>query len=202
MKKVYLIDHYDSFSFNLLNWMADATPDCELVRVAYDDEDLMSKILFSNSPLIISPGPNHPKDVEPTLKLISKKIGKVPIFGVCLGMQILAYLNNGKIVKSIAPFHGSKRKVVFERSDGFFAGLEGDFYFASYNSLCVEIASKYATSIAKNENNELEAIEFLHYEQPAIGVQFHPESFLSSNKKDLQEAWKSVVDRYYSQLNS
>ena len=120
MKKVYFIDHYDSFSFNLMDWIAESLPGYELVRVVFDDLDKMNQLLELDSPLIISPGPNHPKDVKPTLDLVSKKVGNVPILGVCLGHQILAYINGYEIVKSRNPFHGSKRKIEFISSREFF----------------------------------------------------------------------------------
>lgn len=198
MKKVYFIDHYDSFSFNLMDWLSEALPSYDLVRVVFDDAESMSKLIDCNAPLIISPGPKHPKDVTQTLSVVRKKMGLVPIFGVCLGHQILAYLRGYKIVQSELTFHGSSRLVNFKSSDGVFSKLSGDYYFASYNSLCVSLPISSSEIVAVNRNNEVEALEISVGKYPAIGVQFHPESFLSENKKDLQEVWKSIVDGFYS----
>ena len=198
MRRVYFIDHYDSFSFNLLDWAKQALPSCELVRVVFDDPISMRQVLDVDAPLIISPGPNHPKDVTQTLELVGKKLGHVPIFGICLGHQILAYVNGMRIKKSSLTFHGSKRKVHFKNSSGVFSSMEGTYEFATYNSLCVDGSSSTRGVVAVNDNNEIEALEFNFGKFAAIGVQFHPESFLSRNKKDLQAIWKSMVDDFYS----
>ena len=200
MKKVYFIDHYDSFSFNLIDWLAEALPAYELVRVVFDDDDAMGQLLETHAPLIISPGPKHPKDVQATLDLVAKKLGAVPIFGVCLGHQILCYLKGLDIVKSEMTFHGSSRRVQFLKSEGAFGSLEGFSNYASYNSLCAKSANNLSQIAAVNSMQEIEAIEFNDGVYPAIGVQFHPESFLSENKKDLQNIWKSLVDDFYSDL--
>ena len=197
MKKVYFIDHYDSFSFNLMDWLSEALPSYELVRVVFDDAKSMAQLIDYDAPLIISPGPKHPKDVAQTLSLVEKKMGLVPILGVCLGHQILAYIRGYEIVKSGLTFHGSSRLVNFKESKGVFSYMRGDYYFASYNSLCVSLPAASSEVVAINQNNEVEAIEIKEGKYPSIGVQFHPESFLSHNKKDLQNVWKSIVDDFY-----
>ena len=197
MKKVYFIDHYDSFSFNLMDWLSEALPSYELVRVVFDDAKSMAKLIEYDAPLIISPGPKHPKDVAQTLSLIKKKIGLVPIFGVCLGHQILGYIRGYEIVKSSLTFHGSSRLVHFKESEGVFSHMTGEYSFASYNSLCVSLPADSSEVVAINQHNEVEALEIKTGKYPAIGVQFHPESFLSKDKKDLQKVWKSIVDDFY-----
>lgn len=190
--RLALIDHYDSFTFNVIDWLErDPAVVCE--RVSFDDEAGMARLLAAPCPLVLSPGPKRPEDAASTLALLQKLLGNVPILGVCLGHQMLAHLAGARIVPAAAPFHGSTRKILPLTSSGLLAGLPlSGFHAALYNSLVVDEGSLPAPWVvtARCEQNEVQAIaRLVPGRAPAFGIQFHPESFLSENADLLRTNW-------------
>ena len=194
---VLFIDHYDSFSFNLIDWLQEALPESQIIRVPHDDLQAISKELSTKKPIVLSPGPKSPDEVDLSLRITHDFLGHVPILGVCLGHQILGRILGGKIVRSVAPFHGSRRKIVSKSESKVFFGKP--MSVATYNSLVVDRGSVDERFVAaENMFGEIEAIEFLEGAFPAVGLQFHPESFLSENTKCLGKYWHNQVQRFYA----
>ena len=193
--RVALIDHYDSFTFNVLEWLA-ATGECDVVHVPFDDPEAIAAVVDARLPLVLSPGPRAPADVPTTLALAHTQLGRVPILGVCLGHQILGALAGAQIVPARAPWHGTTRTIVPSDATSPLAPL-GPFRAAIYNSLVLDAATLPAPwrVIARcAEQGDVQAIaRIVPGEAPALGVQFHPESFLSERKGELARVFLALA---------
>lgn len=199
--RVAYLDHYDSFSFNLIDRLfSDA--DMELVYVPFDDRDAVSNLMRSPIPLVVSPGPKRPEVLPDTLSLMRILLGKAPILGICLGHQCLGHVLGGKIGKALSPFHGSTQLVHTVGENNIIHRFSTSFLVAHYNSLVVERSSLPREWIwAVSESGEVEGIAWHEGRWPALGVQYHPESFLSEKQEPLWDLWRELVYNYYSDLN-
>lgn len=194
--KLALIDHYDSFTFNVLGWLASGQDGFDVEYMTYDDERSLTRLLERPKPLIVSPGPKRPEDAPTTLAVLRALLGKVPILGLCLGHQMLGSLAGAEIVRSAEPLHGSRRSIRPVRTSPLLLGLEAGFAAAVYHSLVVDARSlaKPWTVDAIDELGEVQAISrVIPGEAPAFGIQFHPESFLSEGASTLLGNWRAVV---------
>ena len=195
--KVLFIDHYDSFSFNLIDWLRKGSQCVEIIRVPYDDPNLATQFAKLDMPIIFSPGPKSPEDVQPSMTLLGDKLGLVPILGVCLGHQILGLTLGSRVVRAMRPFHGSQRRITIDQTSIVFG--ECEVLGASYNSLVLDKSLLPAEVITgTNDYSEVEMIEVNVGRWPAVGVQFHPESFMSEGMEALLEFWTQSVQNYYS----
>lgn len=193
--QVCFLDHYDSFSFNLIDWLFSDT-DLELVYRPYDTPGLAAELRSHPIPLILSPGPKDPMVLPETMNIVREHIGKVPIFGICLGHQCLGLALGGRITRARNPFHGSAQTLKKAPYSEFLRDLPANAEVARYNSLVVaDLPEGLAT--AWNADDEIEALEDYTKPQPVIGVQFHPESFLSVGVESLKEQWQKLVSDYY-----
>jgi anthranilate synthase/aminodeoxychorismate synthase-like glutamine amidotransferase len=197
--RIALIDHYDSFTYNVLDWLASGPEGLEVACVAYDDARSMAVLAAEPVPLVLSPGPKRPEDAEPTVALVRRLLGRVPIFGVCLGHQILAHVSGATIVRSRDPHHGTTRTITPRAPVApLFAGMPPSFAAATYNSLVVDPAT-LAPGWRQTAVCDRGECQGLAYEPagsaPAYGVQFHPESYLSEHAALLRRALASVLGR-------
>ncbi|NRA67042.1 MAG: aminodeoxychorismate/anthranilate synthase component II [Pseudobacteriovorax sp.] len=195
MNRIFFIDHYDSFSLNLKAWLLEGNPSLSVEHVYYDQ--LLTTAIPKGVPLVMSPGPKSSQDVLVSLDICRANLGKVPIFGVCLGHQILANVLGGWNVRAGKPFHGSKKLVTFNDKSVVYPDGQ-TLEVASYNSLVCRLpksSEHYIT--AENSCGEIEMIEVLDRGFPAIGCQFHPESFMSKAVRPIREYFLSEVDRYW-----
>lgn len=198
--EVVLIDHYDSFTHNILDWLAVAGG-FSVRYVAYDDQNEMSAIEATNLPLVVSPGPKSPIDAEPTRALLRAKLGQVPLLGICLGHQILGTLAGARVVRVREPWHGASRQISVLRPEGLFENFPSAFKAASYNSLTLDPSGWSAgwEVVAVCDAGEVQAIRFGGEADgvvAAYGVQFHPESFLSDEAARLGANWARLVARW------
>ena len=198
---VAFFDHYDSFSFNVIDWLTGKNSPHNVRRIPYDDIQAINDWLQDPTPFVLSPGPKAPEQAASSLRLCQQFMGKVPILGICLGHQILGVSLGGRIVKSKHLFHGSKRQINLNASFAERFNLPTSYTAATYNSLIVQEKSlpSNVTIAARNEFLEVEAIFYDDGEHPALGLQHHPESFLSQGHEGLLNLWQDWVYAYYAQ---
>lgn len=181
--KVLMIDNYDSFTYNLVQYLGELDAEVEVVR---NDQIGVDQILASDaSHIMVSPGPCTPNEAGISMAAIKALAGRKPILGVCLGHQSIGQVFGGKIVHAAKIMHG-KTSPVFHSGVGVFEGLGSPFIATRYHSLviakdslpdCLEL-----TAWTRDEAGEIDEIMGLrHKEMPIEGVQFHPESILTDN---------------------
>ncbi|MHB8086749.1 MAG: anthranilate synthase component II [Anaerolineaceae bacterium] len=177
-----IIDNYDSFTYNLVQYFGEL--DAEIRVFRNDQIKLHGLIELAPDHLVISPGPGEPiKDGGVSPEAMLHFTGKIPILGVCLGHQCLAAVNGGKVERAPRLMHG-KTSQIFHHGKGIFANLPSPFEATRYHSLIVnEPLPDNLEVIASTQENEIMAIK--HKDYPVYGLQFHPESILTQNGKDL-----------------
>lgn len=180
--KILLVDNYDSFTYNLRGLIAAQAPSVT-VRVN-DDSCLMETDDFTH--LVLSPGPKGPEDSGYCPDLVRKWAGRKPILGVCLGLQVIAHVLGGKVIKAPYPTHG-KRSLIRHKGGSLFVGIPQQFLAARYHSLIVDKEGlPGAFNIDASYDNMIMALS--HKDYPSLfGLQFHPESFLSEGGTRLIE---------------
>ena len=177
-----VIDNYDSFTYNLVQYLGELGQD---VRVVRNDEIAAAAIaVLAPTHIVISPGPCTPNEAGISLEVIKTYAGKIPILGVCLGHQSIGQAFGGKIVRAMRVMHG-KTSQMHHDGKGVFTGLPNPFEATRYHSLLIERASvpDCLDVTARTDENEIMAVR--HKTLPVEGVQFHPESFLTTSGKDL-----------------
>ncbi|MFC4182027.1 aminodeoxychorismate/anthranilate synthase component II [Saccharococcus thermophilus] len=187
---IIMIDNYDSFTYNLVQYLGVLG---EELIVKRNDEVTIKEIEKLNPDfLMISPGPCTPNEAGISLEAIAYFAGKIPIFGVCLGHQAIAQVFGGKIVRADRLMHG-KTSQVFHDGKTIFSGIPSPFTATRYHSLIVEketLPDCFEIS-AWTEENEIMAIR--HKTLPVEGVQFHPESIMTSHGMQLL---KNFIETY------
>lgn len=179
---ILVIDNYDSFTFNLVQYIGELGGEC---RVARNNEITLKQAIDLNpSHIVISPGPGRPKDAGVSLEMIKYFSEKIPIFGVCLGHQCLAEAFGGNVDNAEILMHG-KISDVYHTGDGLFLGVPSPFEATRYHSLIVreESLPDCLHVIAHTDDGEIMAIR--HSDKPVVGVQFHPESILTTHGKNI-----------------
>jgi len=177
-----VIDNYDSFTYNLVQYLGELGQD---VRVVRNDGIAAADVAgLAPSHIVISPGPCTPNEAGISLDVIKMYAGKIPILGVCLGHQSIGQAFGGKIVRAARVMHG-KTSPIHHDGKGVFAGLPNPFEATRYHSLLIERASvpDCLDVTARTAEDEIMAVR--HKTLPVEGVQFHPESFLTTAGKDL-----------------
>jgi anthranilate synthase component 2 len=179
---VLMIDNYDSFTYNLVQYLGELGED---VRVFRNDEITLDEVgLLRPSAIVISPGPCTPKEAGVSVALIERYAADVPILGVCLGHQAIGQAFGGRIVHAKSVMHG-KTSAIHHEGRGIFAGLPNPLTATRYHSLVIERESLPASLeiTAWSEDGEIMAIR--HRDFAVEGVQFHPESILTEAGHDL-----------------
>jgi anthranilate synthase component 2 len=182
-----MIDNYDSFTYNLVQYLGELGEDVRTIR---NDELTVAQIAaLKPDRIVISPGPCTPNEAGVSLELIEKLSGTLPILGVCLGHQSIGQAFGGKVVRARTIMHG-KTSMIHHASVGVFAGLPNPFEATRYHSLVVERASLpgclEVTAWTQHADGTVDEIMGLrHRSLPIEGVQFHPESILTLAGKDL-----------------
>ena len=177
-----VIDNYDSFTYNLVQFLGELKQDVKVVR---NDEIPASSIAdMAPSHIVISPGPCTPNEAGISLEVIKSYAGKIPILGVCLGHQSIGQAFGGKIVRAARVMHG-KTSMIEHDGKGVFSGLPNPFEATRYHSLLIERESIPDSLEITARTAEGEIMAVRHKTLPVEGVQFHPESFLTKAGKDL-----------------
>ena len=177
-----VIDNYDSFTYNLVQYFGELGADPQVKRNDAITPDEVEKM--KPQKMVISPGPGRPEEAGISMELIRKFGGKIPILGVCLGHQCMGEVYGGKVVRAGRLMHG-KTSPIQHDGKGVFQGLPNPFEATRYHSLIVEKNSVPSCLEVCAETAEGEIMGLRHREYPVHGVQFHPESILSKEGKDL-----------------
>ena len=175
---VLMIDNYDSFTYNLVQYLAELGAQVRVVR----NDEISVDAVRSLAPraIVISPGPSAPDQAGISLELVQHLAGRVPIFGVCLGHQTIGQAFGGKVVRAKRIMHG-KVSVVRHDGEGVFRGLPAEFRATRYHSLAVERDSLPACLKITAEAEDGEIMGLRHREYAVEGVQFHPEALLTEH---------------------
>jgi anthranilate synthase/aminodeoxychorismate synthase-like glutamine amidotransferase len=177
-----VIDNYDSFTYNLVQYLAELGQQVKVVR---NDEVTVADIAsMSPDRIVISPGPCTPNEAGISLDVIRNLAGKIPILGVCLGHQAIGQAFGGKVIRAKEVVHG-KTSRIFHDEKGVFAGLPNPFEATRYHSLVVERATLPDCLAITAKTWDEEIMGLRHKTLAVQGVQFHPESFLTVVGKDL-----------------
>ena len=177
-----MIDNYDSFTYNLVQYLGELGQDVKVVR---NDELSVEEIeRLAPERIVLSPGPCTPNEAGVSLEVIRRMAGKVPLLGVCLGHQAIGQAFGGKIVHAKTLMHG-KISQIHHANKGVFEGLPSPYNATRYHSLAIERAScpPELEVTAWTEDGEIMGVR--HRSLPVEGVQFHPESILTEHGHEL-----------------
>ncbi len=180
---ILIIDNYDSFTYNLYQYIGEINPDIEVYRNdKISIEEIKEK---SPSHIIISPGPGFPVDAGVSIELIKELGDQIPILGVCLGHQAIGEAYGGKVVHAKELMHGKSSDVALDRECKVFSTLPEVATVGRYHSLIVqkETLPDCLEVTAKTLDGEIMGLQ--HKEYPVFGIQFHPESVLTPDGKEM-----------------
>jgi anthranilate synthase/aminodeoxychorismate synthase-like glutamine amidotransferase len=189
-KTVVVIDNYDSFTYNLVQYLQVLGAVCDVrlndVTTAEDVERA------APDGIVLSPGPGTPDDAGVTLAVIERLKAKTPILGVCLGHQAIGQAYGGKVVRAPRLMHG-KTSVITHDGRTIFTGVPGTFEATRYHSLIVEESSLPACLKVTARAPEGEIMGVRHVDHPVEGVQFHPESILTEHGLTIMKNWLEAL---------
>ena len=173
MKKLILIDNYDSFTFNLYHYLSSLKVDVDVIR----NDQITSKEIFKRkyNKIVISPGPGNPNQSGNCLKIVKSLYKKIPILGVCLGHQIIGQVFGSKIIQAKKLMHGKTSKIISKKT-GILKNLPKTFEATRYHSLIIDkkSLSKHLEITAESKDGLIMGVQHKRYD--VHGVQFHPES--------------------------
>jgi len=180
--RVLVIDNYDSFVYNLVQYLGELGATPEVHR--HDDLSVDEVAASRPDAILISPGPGRPEDAGVSNAVIEQLAGQIPILGVCLGHQCIGQVFGGQVVRAPTIVHG-KTSVIHHHGQGVLAGLPQPFEATRYHSLVVDPRTLPAVLEVTAETEDGVIMALRHRELPVEGVQFHPESVLTPNGKQL-----------------
>jgi anthranilate synthase/aminodeoxychorismate synthase-like glutamine amidotransferase len=192
---ILLIDNYDSFTYNLVQRLGEV--DSALSIEVHRNDQITCAEIAAKSPthLIVSPGPCTPSEAGISVECIQRFLGKIPLLGVCLGHQSMGQATGGTIVRAKRLMHGKTDRITHD-GQGIFQGLPNPLTATRYHSLVIRpdtLSSDFVVSAwadAPDGGREIMAIR--HKTAPAVGVQFHPESFLTDHGHDMLRAFLAM----------
>ncbi|RMF89090.1 MAG: aminodeoxychorismate/anthranilate synthase component II [Methanobacteriota archaeon] len=191
MADTLIIDNFDSFTYNLYQYVGDLGADVVVERNTISLEEIEE---IGPERIIISPGPGRPEDAGVSTELIRRFAGRVPILGVCLGHQAIAYAFGGRIVGAKKLLHG-KTSMIEHDGKGIFQGVKNPFIATRYHSLVVEeetLPEELIVSAKAADDGAIMAMR--HRRHPVYGVQFHPESILTAEGKRIIKNFLEISD--------
>jgi anthranilate synthase/aminodeoxychorismate synthase-like glutamine amidotransferase len=189
-KRVVVVDNYDSFTYNLVQYLQTLGASCTV----YLNDRTSAREIAEESPngVLISPGPGTPDDAGITLSVVRELAGRIPILGVCLGHQAIGQTYGGKVIRAPRLMHG-KTSAIEHDGKSIFRGLPHPFEATRYHSLIVEDASLPECLEVSARTAEGEIMGLRHRSLAVEGVQFHPESVLTECGLPLLENWLGVL---------
>lgn len=186
---ILVIDNYDSFTYNLVQFLGEMGADLHVVR---NDKTTLDEIrAMQPTHIVISPGPGTPDDGGVSLDVLKQLGATTPVLGVCLGHQCIGQAFGGVVLRAPRVMHG-KTSMIYHNGDPMFADVPNPFEATRYHSLIVEESSlpDVLTVTARTEEGEIMALR--HKEYPVYGVQFHPESILTTYGPRLLQNFLNV----------
>lgn len=181
---ILLIDNYDSFTYNLYQYIGIFTDDIKVVR----NDKITLQEIYDMKPdkIVLSPGPKSPKEAGICMDLVKEFYDKIPILGICLGHQCIGEALGGTVSYAKALFHG-KQSVINHDGSSVFFGIDSPIKIARYHSLAVQTDDLPADLriLATTEDGEIMAMRHIKY--PVVGLQFHPESIYTEHGKRMIE---------------
>jgi len=188
-KKILLVDNYDSFVYNLYQYLCEIGAEVDVFR-----NDEVPSNLSDYMGIVISPGPGRPEDAGRSPWIVEKYAGKIPILGVCLGHQVIGYVFGVKIVNAKKIMHG---KTSYIKHDGktIFAGLQNPILATRYHSLVLaEVPKDFELSAVSDDDGEIMGVR--HKFIPVEGIQFHPESAMTWEGKKMLKNFLKICEEY------
>lgn len=173
-----MIDNYDSFTFNLVQYFGELGEEVKVLR--NDEIDVAGIAALRPERLVLSPGPCSPAEAGVCVEAIREFAGKLPILGVCLGHQAIGAALGGRVVRAQRQMHG-KTSVIRTDGQGVYTGLPSEFTVIRYHSLAIERETLPAELVVTSTSEDGEIMGVRHRTLPIEGVQFHPESILSEH---------------------
>ena len=187
-KHIVLLDNYDSFTYNLYDYLCRLGVRCTIIR---NDVITVTELMnLEPDALVLSPGPKRPEDAGILMEVLQKLYNKLPILGVCLGHQAIGTLFGAKLVKANLPMHG-KVSLIRHQSKGLFLGISNPMQVMRYHSLLLIDIPETLEVIASTDEGEIMAMK--HREWPIWGLQFHPESILTAEGLFLLNNWVQTL---------
>ena len=189
---ILLINNYDSFSYNLYQLIGELNPDIKVIR---NDEMGVNEITKMNiKHLFISPGPGRPENAGVCEELISVLAGKIPMLGICLGHQAICETFGAKITYAKELVHGKSSKIHIANGSPVFRGLTPVLDAGRYHSLCADRKTLPDSLLVIAEDNTGEIMGVKHKDFNIFGLQFHPESVLTVNGKQIIENFLDITE--------
>jgi anthranilate synthase component II len=180
---VCVIDNYDSFTYNLVQYLGELGADVQVVRNDAASVDEVAAIKAER--IVISPGPGRPEDAGITMDVIRRLGEQTPVLGVCLGHQAIGAAFGGQVVRAGVPMHG-KTSIIEHNGRGVFSGISDSFEASRYHSLVVlEQGLPEALEVTARTRDDRVVMGLRHRRWPVQGVQFHPESILTGEGHKL-----------------
>jgi para-aminobenzoate synthetase component 2 len=189
MKKILVVDNYDSFVFNLVQYLQELGAEVVVKR----NDEVTAESINGFDGVLLSPGPGTPEDAGACIEIVNAAIEKQkPLLGVCLGHQAIGAALGGKVSRAPELLHG-KTSQVQHKNEGVFKDLKSPFTATRYHSLAIETASVPAELVVTATTEEGVIMGVKHKSAPIEGVQFHPESVLTEGGHHLLANWLTEV---------
>ncbi len=190
---IFVVDNYDSFTWNLVQALGKLDPDVEVARNdRFDPEEVLAR---RPSAIVVSPGPGRPERAGRSLETIAAAERRgIPLLGVCLGHQAIAALHGGCVERAGAPRHGKTSRVLHDGSE-LFGGIPNPFEAGRYHSLIVREETLPAELSVTARSDDGYVMALAHSSKPVFGVQFHPESVLTPEGERLLANFFGIARR-------
>ncbi|HED23621.1 MAG TPA: aminodeoxychorismate/anthranilate synthase component II [Firmicutes bacterium] len=181
---ILVIDNYDSFTYNLVQYLGELAGGMELRVIRNDKIDPEEVGRLDPQRIVLSPGPGNPDGAGACLEIVRRLEGRIPLLGVCLGHQVIGQAYGGEIIRAGNLMHG-KVSAINHDSKGIFRGLKNCFKAARYHSLVVNSARLPPALAVTATSEDGEIMGLKHRRYPVWGIQFHPESIMTENGKKI-----------------
>lgn len=188
---ILIVDNFDSFTYNLVDYFNQLGEECEVVR-----NDVSPGMLVKSqySAVVLSPGPGKPEEAGFLMEYVRAFENEIPLLGICLGHQAIAKFYGASVIKAIKPMHGKLSTIHKLADDELFEGMKSEFEVVRYHSLVISnLENTLLLPLA--ETYEGENMIFKHQFLPIVGIQYHPEAALTHYGLKILGNWKALVNR-------